>query len=84
MVSTGARGCHAACLHCRCGRHPLSDWTLGLVTATRTWRRRGHEVLAYTAPKMRRFRIKISPGDRVKIELWPYDLTRGRIVYGFK
>jgi translation initiation factor IF-1 len=41
----------------------------------------GHETLGYTAGKMRRFRIRILPGDRVKIELSPYDLTRGRIVF---
>ena len=44
----------------------------------------GHEVLGYTAGKMRRFRIKIFPGDRVKVELSPYDLSRGRIVYRHK
>jgi len=41
----------------------------------------GHEVLAYTGGKMRKFRIRIVVGDRVKVELSPYDLTRGRIVY---
>jgi translation initiation factor IF-1 len=41
----------------------------------------GHETLGYTAGKMRRFRIRILPGDRIKVELSPYDLTRGRIVY---
>ena len=41
----------------------------------------GHETLAYTSGKMRRYRIRINPGDRVKLELSPYDLTRGRIVY---
>jgi translation initiation factor IF-1 len=41
----------------------------------------GHEMLAYTAGKMRRFRIRMAPGDRVKVEVSPYDLTRGRIVY---
>jgi translation initiation factor IF-1 len=41
----------------------------------------GHETLGYTAGKMRRYRIRIFPGDRVKLELSPYDLTRGRIVY---
>ena len=41
----------------------------------------GHETLGYTAGKMRRYRIKIFPGDRIKVELSPYDLTRGRIVY---
>ena len=38
----------------------------------------GHEALGYTAGKMRRFRIKIFPGDRVKVELSPYDLYRHR------
>lgn len=41
----------------------------------------GHEVLGYTAGKMRRYRIRINPGDKVSVELSPYDLTRGRIVY---
>ena len=40
-----------------------------------------HETLGYTAGKMRRYRIKVFPGDRIKVELSPYDLTRGRIVY---
>jgi len=44
----------------------------------------GHETLGYTAGKMRRFRIKIAPGDRIKVELSPYDLTRGRIVFRAK
>ena len=44
----------------------------------------GHEALGYTAGKMRRFRIKIFPGDRVKLELSPYDLSRGRIVYRYR
>ena len=38
-------------------------------------------IIAYTAGKMRRYRIKILPGDRVNVELSPYDLDRGRIVY---
>jgi translation initiation factor IF-1 len=37
----------------------------------------GHEAMGYTSGKMRRFRIRMNPGDRVKIELSPYDLTRG-------
>jgi translation initiation factor IF-1 len=41
----------------------------------------GHETLGYTAGKMRRYRIRILPGDRVKVEISPYDLTRGRIVF---
>ncbi len=40
-----------------------------------------HETLAYTAGKMRRYRIRILPGDRVNVELSPYDLSRGRIVF---
>ena len=44
----------------------------------------GHEVLAHTAGKMRKFRIRIMPGDRVIVALSPYDLTRGRIVYRYK
>ena len=40
----------------------------------------GHETLGYTAGKMRRHRIRIFPGDRIRVELSAYDLTRGRIV----
>jgi translation initiation factor IF-1 len=41
----------------------------------------GHEALAYTSGRMRRFKIRLTPGDRVRVELSPYDLERGRIVY---
>ena len=44
----------------------------------------GHEVLAHLAGKMRRFRIRVLPGDRVRVELSPYALERGRIVCRFK
>ena len=44
----------------------------------------GHEALGYTAGKMRKFRIRILPGDRVRVELSPYDLTRGRITFRHK
>ena len=44
----------------------------------------GHETLGYAAGKMRRYRIKIFLGDRVKVEVSPYDLTRGRIVYRYR
>ena len=44
----------------------------------------GHEALGYTAGKMRRYRIRILPGDRIKLQLSPYDLTRGRIVYPYR
>lgn len=44
----------------------------------------GHEALGYTAGRMRRHRIRILLGDRIKLELSPYDLTRGRIVYRYR
>ena len=44
----------------------------------------GHKVLAYVSGKMRMYFIKILPGDKVKMELSPYDLTRGRITYRAK
>jgi len=43
-----------------------------------------HEVLAHVSGKMRKYFIRILPGDQVKLELSPYDLTRGRIVYRYK
>ena len=44
----------------------------------------GHEVLAYVCGKMRKYYIRILLGDRVRVEMSPYDLTRGRIVYRHK
>ncbi len=44
----------------------------------------GHEVLAHVSGKMRMYYIHVLVGDRVKVELSPYDLTRGRIVYRYK
>ncbi|MBB5022426.1 translation initiation factor IF-1 [Desulfurispira natronophila] len=44
----------------------------------------GHRVLAHISGKMRMHFIKILPGDRVTLELSPYDLTRGRITYRYK
>lgn len=44
----------------------------------------GHRVLAHISGKMRMHYIRILPGDRVLIELSPYDLTRGRVVYRYK
>jgi translation initiation factor IF-1 len=44
----------------------------------------GHQVLAHISGKMRKHFIRILPGDKVKVELSPYDLTRGRIVYRLK
>ncbi len=44
----------------------------------------GHAVLAYLSGRMRKYYIRILLGDRVRVELSPYDLTRGRITYRFK
>jgi len=44
----------------------------------------GHKVLAHVSGKIRMHFIRILPGDRVMVELSPYDLTRGRIVYRYK
>ena len=44
----------------------------------------GHKVLAHISRKMRMHYIRILPGDRVLVELSPYDLTRGRVVYRYK
>ena len=41
----------------------------------------GHEVLAHTAGKMRKHRIRVLAGDKVNVEMTPYDLTKGRITY---
>lgn len=44
----------------------------------------GHEVLAYLSGKMRQHYIRVLEGDRVKVELSPYDLTKGRVTYRYK
>jgi len=41
----------------------------------------GHELLAHLSGKMRMNKIRLLPGDRVKLEISPYDLTKGRITY---
>lgn len=43
----------------------------------------GHEILAHLSGKMRMYRIRILPGDKVKVQLTPYDLTKGRITYRY-
>jgi translation initiation factor IF-1 len=64
--------------------------TMGTVTETLKGTRfrvkldNGYEILAYLAGKMRKYYIRILLGDRVKVELSPYDLTQGRIVYRYK
>ena len=44
----------------------------------------GHQTTGYIAGRMRRYRIRILPGDRVQVEITPYDLSRGRITYRYK
>jgi translation initiation factor IF-1 len=44
----------------------------------------GHKILAHISGKMRMHYIRIAPGDRVQVELTPYDLSRGRITYRYK
>ena len=44
----------------------------------------GHEIIGYLSGKMRRYYIRLLLGDRVKVELSPYDLDRGRITYRYK
>jgi translation initiation factor IF-1 len=44
----------------------------------------GHEIIAYLSGKMRKYYIRVLLGDRVKAEISPYDLTRGRIIYRHK
>lgn len=44
----------------------------------------GHNVLAHTSGRMRKHRIRVLVGDRVTVEMTPYDLTKGRVTYRFK
>ena len=44
----------------------------------------GHEVLAHTSGKMRKNRIRVLAGDKVMVEMTPYDLTKGRVTFRFK
>ena len=44
----------------------------------------GHEIIAHTAGKMRKNRIRVLAGDKVQVDMTPYDLTKGRINYRFK
>ncbi|MEQ8195359.1 MAG: translation initiation factor IF-1 [Rhodospirillales bacterium] len=43
-----------------------------------------HEIIARIAGKMRKFRIRVLPGDKVDVEMTPYDLTKGRIIFRHK
>lgn len=43
-----------------------------------------HEIIAHTAGRMRKNRIRVSAGDKVMVEMTPYDLTKGRITYRYK
>ena len=44
----------------------------------------GHTILGHLSGKMRLYKIRLLPGDKVKVQMTPYDLTKGRIVYRFK
>ena len=44
----------------------------------------GHEIIGHTAGKMRKNRIRVMAGDKVLVEMSPYDLTKGRVTYRFK
>ncbi len=44
----------------------------------------GHEIIAHTAGKMRKFRIRVMVGDKVDVEMTPYDLSKGRIMFRHK
>ena len=44
----------------------------------------GHDIIGYLSGKMRRYYIRLLLGDQVRVELSPYDLTRGRIIYRYK
>jgi translation initiation factor IF-1 len=44
----------------------------------------GHSVLAYLSGKMRKYYIRVLLGDKVRVEMSPYDLTRGRIIYRYR
>ncbi|MBP5855491.1 translation initiation factor IF-1 [Marivibrio halodurans] len=44
----------------------------------------GHQIIAHTAGKMRKFRIRVMVGDQVDVEMTPYDLTKGRITFRHK
>lgn len=43
----------------------------------------GHEILAHLSGKMRMFKIRLLPGDKVKVQMTPYDLSKGRITYRY-
>ncbi len=43
----------------------------------------GHDIIAHLSGKMRMHKIRLLPGDKVKVEMTPYDLTKGRIIYRY-
>lgn len=63
------------------------DGTISEALSNATFRvelENGHEIIAHISGKMRMNYIKILPGDKVKVEMSPYDLTKGRITYRYK
>ena len=65
-------------------RGRVLDFGCGLGNLALHAARHGHTVLAHVSGKIRMHYIRILPGDRVTVELSPYDLTRGRITYRYK
>ena len=63
---------------------PPRSNTKWLWVATSVKLENGHEVLVYLSGKMRQHYIRVLAGDRVKVELSPYDLSRGRVTYRYK
>jgi translation initiation factor IF-1 len=69
---------------------PFKKWQDGVITEAlsnamfRVKLQNGHEIVATISGKMRMYYIRILPGDKVQVEMSPYDLTRGRISYRYK
>jgi translation initiation factor IF-1 len=91
-LASAPSGACAACLQCaglRMAKEELLEFP-GVVTEllpNATFRvklENEHEIIAHTAGRMRKDRIRVLAGDKVLVEMTPYDLTKGRITYRFK
>ena len=60
------------------------SWKRSPTRAFRVELENGHTIMAHISGKMRMYYIKILPGDRVKVEMSPYDLSKGRITFRYK
>ena len=91
---TAAAGCFTYALHCTLQRYRMAKEDLIEFSGTvvellpnamfRVKLDNEHEILAHTSGKMRKNRIRVLAGDRVNVEMTPYDLTKGRITFRFK